>query len=63
MVRGVAWDALARYEEGYALIFWSGLLERESHLASRFIELGPDLLELAAPGTQPVAGNCLLRGP
>lgn len=54
--KDVAWEAEAVYENGWALLFWSGPLERETHLTLRFQRLGPDLLEHAAPGPRPWPG-------
>ena len=54
--KGVAWDAAAHYEDGWALVFWSGLLEKETLLTRRFEQLGEDLLEHAAPGRRPWPG-------
>ena len=51
--RGAAWDAAADYQNGFALFFWIGLLQRESDIKRRFLRLGPDLLEHAAPGPRP----------
>ena len=54
--QGLAWDAAARYETGFVLFFWSGLLQRERHIRNTFLRLGPDLLEHAAPGPNPRPG-------
>ena len=51
--RDAAWDAAADYQNGFALLFWIGLLQRESDIKRRFLRLGPDLLEHAAPGPRP----------
>ena len=51
-----AWDAAARFENGFVLFFWSGLLQRERHIRNVFLNLGPDLLEVAAPGPNPWPG-------
>ena len=54
--QGMAWDAAARFENGFVPIFWSGLLQRERHVRDTFVKLGPDLLEVAAPGPNPRPG-------
>ena len=54
--QGLAWDAAARYETGFVLFFWSGLLQRERHIRDTLLRLGPDLLEVAAPGPNPLPG-------
>ena len=51
--RGFAWEASALFDEGLVLIFWSGLLQKERHLREKFFQLGPDLMEVAAPGRDP----------
>ena len=46
-VDGVSFDAVARYEHGWIALFWSGVLQSESTLLTRFGRLGPDLNDLS----------------
>ena len=52
----VAWDAAARYRDGWAAFFWSGLLQRESRVRETFSKLGVDLLRHSVLGGAPYPG-------
>ena len=49
-----ALDAVAVYEEGWCALFWSGLLESQSHLDERLVSFGPDLLNWSAGNRSPL---------
>ena len=55
--KGAAWDAVAQYEDGWALFFWSGLLQGERHLNELFSRMGVDLMEHRAVGPVPWPGR------
>ncbi len=51
-----SFDAAVQYEEGWAVLFWMGLLRSEKGIASRLKALGRDLEELASGHPQPRPG-------
>ena len=60
---GVAWDAAARYREGWAAFFWSGMMQRESRVRETFTKLGVDLVRHSVLGGAPYPGYlCFVVG-
>lgn len=55
-VDGVSFDAAVRYEQGWAVLFWAGLLRSERVFGERLEKLGDDLLTLAAGAGLPRPG-------
>ncbi len=55
-VDGRSFDAAVRYEEGWAALFWVGLLRSEKGIGDRLRGLGRDLEELASGHPQPRPG-------
>ena len=55
-VDGVSFDAAVRYEQGWAVLFWAGLLRSERVFGERLDQLGDDLLTLAAGADPPRPG-------
>lgn len=49
-------EAAVRYEEGWAALFWSGMLETSANLTDRFRRLPDDVDRLAAGEPQPWPG-------
>ena len=47
---GVPWDAAARYERGWAMFMWIGLMQTEYSIRDLFISLGPELQECTVFG-------------
>ena len=59
----VAWDAAARYREGWAAFFWSGEMQRESLVRETFSKLGVDLVRHSVLGSAPFPGYlCFVVG-
>ena len=59
----VAWDAAARYREGWAAFFWSGMMQRESRVRETFTKLGIDLVRHSVLGGAPYPGYlCFVVG-
>ena len=59
----VAWDAAARYREGWAAFFWSGMMQRESRVRETFVKLGVDLVRHSVLGGAPYPGYlCFVVG-
>ena len=59
----VAWDAAARYREGWAAFFWSGMMQRESRVRETFSKLGVDLVRHSVLGGAPYPGYlCFVVG-
>ena len=59
----VAWDAAARYREGWAAFFWSGMMQRESRVRETFTKLGVDLVRHSVLGGAPYPGYlCFVVG-
>ena len=52
----VAWDAAARYRDGWAAFFWSGVMQRESRVKETFSKLGEDLVHHSVLGADPYPG-------
>ena len=52
----VAWDAAARYRDGWAAFFWSGVMQRESRVKETFTRLGEDLVHHSVLGPDPYPG-------
>ena len=52
----VAWDAAARYRDGWAAFFWSGVMQRESRVKETFTRLGEDLANHSVLGPDPYPG-------
>ena len=52
----VAWDAAARYRDGWAAFFWSGVMQRESRVKETFTKLGEDLSHHSVLGPDPYPG-------
>ena len=52
----VAWDAAARYRDGWAAFFWSGVMQRESRVKETFTKLGEDLAHHSVLGPDPYPG-------
>ena len=52
----VAWDAAARYRDGWAAFFWSGVMQRESRVKETFAKLGEDLVHHSVLGADPYPG-------
>ena len=52
----VAWDAAARYRDGWAAFFWSGVMQRESRVKETFTRLGEDLVHHSVLGADPYPG-------
>ena len=52
----VAWDAAARYRNGWAAFFWSGVMQRESRVRETFTKLGEDLVHHSVLGGDPFPG-------
>ena len=60
---GVAWDAAARYRDGWAAFFWSGMMQRESRVRETFTKLGVDLVRHSVLGGAPYPGYiCFVVG-
>ena len=55
-VDGVSFDAAVRYERGWAVLFWAGLLRSERVFGERLEKLGDDLLTLAVGAGLPRPG-------
>ena len=55
-VDGVSFDAAVRYEQGWAVLCWAGLLRSERVFGERLEQLGDDLLLLAAGADSPRPG-------
>ena len=55
-VDGVSFDAAVRYEQGWAALFWAGLLRSEQVFKERLEQFGDDLLTLAAGADSPRPG-------
>ena len=55
-VDGVSFDAAVRYEQGWAVLCWAGLLRSEGVFRERLEQLGDDLLTLAAGADSPRPG-------
>ena len=55
-VDGRSFDAAVRYEDGWAALFWMGLLRSEKGIGDRLKGLGRDLEELASGHPQPRPG-------
>ena len=51
-----AWDAAARYRNGWAAFFWSGVMQRESRVKETFAKLGEDLVHHSVLGEDPYPG-------
>ena len=59
----VAWDAAARYRDGWAAFFWSGMFQRESRVRETFSKLGVDLVRHSVLGGAPYPGYlCFVVG-
>ena len=56
----VAWDAAARYRDGWAAFFWSGVMQRESRVKETFAKLGEDLVHHSVLGRIPILAFCAL---
>ena len=52
----LAWDAAARYRDGWAAFFWSGVMQRESRVKETFTKLGEDLAYYSVLGPDPYPG-------
>ncbi len=62
-VDGVSFDAAVRYEQGWVVLFWAGLLRSERVFGERLEKLGDDLLTLAAGAGLPRPGLvCVVAG-
>ena len=55
----VSLDAMARYEQGWIALFWSGFFQSEDRIASRFARLGPDLRQMSVSPELPWPGLLL----
>ena len=55
-VDGRSFDAAVQYEDGWAALFWMGLLRSEKAIGDRLKDLGRDLEELASGHPQPRPG-------
>ena len=51
--QGASWDAVVRYDDGWALIFWSGFFQRESYVRRKLVALGEQLQQHAFTGEYP----------
>ena len=58
----VAWDAAARYRDGWAAFFWSGVMQRESRVKETFTRLGEDLVHHSVLGAGPLSWLFVLCG-